>query len=117
MSVAPKNHLDYLTQIVAKFFIILRYSSILLQSSTMPHYVSSDDKSPPDGEDEILPDAPPTGVDMTTAEESEEARPTQRSVKLEDMFNGDDGDDDEFPDSSPGDTKMESSPPPVAQAQ
>ncbi|KAL1968217.1 hypothetical protein VTN77DRAFT_2052 [Rasamsonia byssochlamydoides] len=72
----------------------------------MPHSVSSD-SSKRDGEDDILPDAPPESA-------SAELEPTKAGVKLEDLFNDDD-DDDEFPASSApaADAKTESSPPPA----
>lgn len=79
----------------------------------MPHSVSSDDTPRPDGEDQILDDAPPVDTAMKE-ESSDEEKLAKPSVKLEEMFDGDeDEDDEEFPTSSAVDTKMESSPPPV----
>jgi DNA primase small subunit len=83
----------------------------------MPHSVSPNDSPRPDGEDEVLPDAPP--VDIPAKEEDSEMDTAKPTVKLEDMFNGDedeDEDDEEFPASSAADTKMESSPPPQIKA-
>lgn len=62
----------------------------------MPHSVSPKE-SPPRNDDETMTDAPPE----------------DNGVKLEDMFDGDD-DDEEFP-STAQDVKMESSPAPQPQ--
>jgi DNA primase small subunit len=80
----------------------------------MPHSVSSNDSPKRDGEDEVLPDAPPESANA--AEEQPEGTDNAKpSVKLEDLFNDDDDDDDdEFPTSSAADFKTQSSPPPLA---
>lgn len=81
----------------------------------MPHSVSSNDSPKRDGEDEILPDAPPEPASSP----SKQALGTngtdtgKAGVKLEDLFNDDD-DDDEFPSSSAVDAKTASSPPAAA---
>lgn len=64
----------------------------------MPHSVSPPG-SAAQNDDEMLPDAPAA----------------ENGVKLEDMFNDDD-DDDEFPASEAHDVKMESSPAPMPAA-
>lgn len=67
----------------------------------MPHSVSPEkSRSPDNGEDEVLPDAPAAN-DAPNGQEG-------TGVKLEEMFDDDD-DDDEFPASSAPDNKMETS--------
>lgn len=70
----------------------------------MPHYESPEQsRLQEDGEDEVLPDAPPDSAPNGQGEKE------GTGVKLEDMFNDDD-DDDEFPTSSaPDNNKMETS--------
>lgn len=69
---------------------------------SMPHSVSPESRLQENGEDEILPDAPPSN-----GQEEKEGT----GVKLEDMF-GDD--DDEYPASSaPDNNKIEASSPPA----
>lgn len=92
----------------------------------MPHSVSSEAPSP--AEDSILPDAPAeprleqddsgdnTQDDATTQSNSGEvvdsvSRPQTDEVRLEDLFNDDEDDDEEFPSSGATDVKMASSPP------
>ena len=93
----------------------------------MPHSVSSE--TSPAVEDSLLPDARPEqpnedrdlddsgdSVSAKDLEESEAKKPTSTAdVKLEDLFNSDD-EDDEFPTSSALDdgAKVEGSSPPAA---
>lgn len=88
----------------------------------MPHSVSPEDSPMPVDEDGVLPDAP---TNPTTEAESsqDESKPTPEKsandneqseskgdVKLEDLFNDEDDEDEEFPSSSAVDSKMASSP-------
>lgn len=75
----------------------------------MPHFVSSNDPTPRDNDDdEVLPDAP-----AAEAENNETAgeQKTETGIKLEDLFAGEE--DDEFPASSAPHAKITSSPPPA----
>ncbi|KAL9098980.1 MAG: hypothetical protein Q9163_005457 [Psora crenata] len=71
------------------------------------------------GDDCILPDAPPQEDGGWKGGDSDESKEKpaisdvaiNQEVKLEDMFNDEDSNDDEFPSSSPSNTKLESSPP------
>ncbi len=82
----------------------------------MPHSVSSDTSSRPEEEDRVLPDAPSESEETsehhdpqsTTEEDNEkEIEKIKQEVKLEDLFNDDD-DEDEFTSSgSTADSKME----------
>ena len=72
--------------------------------------------SPPEHteEDVVIPDAP--DLAEGDVEEPNESLPRthgsqKQEVKLEDLFNDEDSDDDEFPSSSVSNTKVESSPP------
>ncbi|KAL4938014.1 hypothetical protein BDV06DRAFT_226428, partial [Aspergillus oleicola] len=77
----------------------------------MPHSVASEGSNDPHKDDEVLPDAPATP-------NGDAAEKATTGVKLEDMFNDDDEDDNEFPASSaPAEQKSEPAkpqgPPPV----
>lgn len=74
----------------------------------MPHSVSGNSSPRREGEDDVLPDAPPaeTSNDQTQGEsEGERAEDAKAGVPLQDLFNDDDDDDDEFPASSAPDNK------------
>ena len=85
----------------------------------MPHSVSPE-SSPTTAEsleeDSTLPDAPTHHLDeqntalRVNGPESTGAEPVKAEVKLEDLFN-DDEEDEEFPSSSPPSAKVEGSPP------
>ena len=89
----------------------------------MPHSTVTEPVVPssPAEEDSVLPDAPPQALDYVKAEIEDENK-TERGdsmskapyadVKLEDLFNdGDDEDNDEFLSSAAVTAKPESSPP------
>lgn len=90
-----------------------------LAITAMPHSVSPEPSSPATEsreEDSTLPDAPTHNVDQQDIAlkgddpESTATGSVKEEVRLEDLFNDDD-EDDEFPSSSPPDAKVESSPP------
>lgn len=82
----------------------------------MPHSTLDDNAMPSPrqaSEDEIMPDAPaPKDENVEKPTDLAHAVEAQKEeVKLEDLFNDDDSEDEEFPSSSIPDTKIESSPP------
>jgi DNA primase small subunit len=84
----------------------------------MPHSVSSNDFAPHNNDEEILPDAPsaPENESVTDEQNGQPNQNAEGNVKLEDLFAGDEDDDEEFPASSAPDVKMASSPPPIPAA-
>lgn len=87
----------------------------------MPHSVSPEPSpiapSPRDEEDAPLPNAPPHDLEQPATALGANGRASaategaaKEEVRLEDLFD-DDEDDDEFPGSSPSGVKTESSPP------
>lgn len=72
----------------------------------MPHSISGNSSPRREGEDDVLPDAPPaeTSNDRTQGEsEGERAEDAKAGVPLQDLFSDDD--DEEFPASSAPDNK------------
>jgi len=90
----------------------------------MPHSTVSDpvDTSSQAEEDELLPDASAQALDGLKDEDSDDAneegskpnnsthQASKADVKLEDIFNDDDDEDEEFPSSGATTGKVESSP-------
>jgi DNA primase small subunit len=75
----------------------------------MPHSVASGGSPASHKDEELLPDAP-TGNTADASELNGEDNIAEKTagVKLEDLFNDEDDDDNEFPASSaPADVKME----------
>ncbi len=90
----------------------------------MPHSTAADLVTPssPLEEDSELPDAPPRALDIKEREGDNQKvlaieDPVQEAlmtdIKLEDLFNDDDEDDEEFPSSGAITGMVESSPPAV----
>ena len=82
----------------------------------MPHSTMTEQEPPSDqmDEDTDLPDATINKDEHHDGESDSGTRtdePQKQDVKLEDLFNDEDSDDDEFPSSSAPDGKVESSPP------
>ena len=90
----------------------------------MPHSVSPAPSSSGQQEDVTLPDAPPeivsspenglgtvSSYEAKAGNEGAVKKPSSGDIKLEDLFNDDESDDEEFPSSSATNGKLESSPP------
>lgn len=86
----------------------------------MPHSTPSDQSDSQEDEDDLLPDAPPTDAtdatdlpgDVAMESEEEKIEEEKMDVKLQDLFNDMDEEDDEFSSSRPDSkVKTESSPP------
>ena len=79
----------------------------------MPHSTLDDSlPSPKDADEDIdLPDAPPLNEHVNNNGIPSANDTQKQDVKLEDLFNDEDSDDEEFPNSSISNEKMESSPP------
>lgn len=82
----------------------------------MPHSTIAEQELSSDqmDEDTDLPDATITKDEHIDGESDSGIRtdgPQKQDVKLEDLFNDEDSDDEEFPSSSAPDGKVESSPP------
>ena len=79
----------------------------------MPHSTLDDPMSAPEPTegDIILPDAPEFKEDDSNESLPRAQKAQRQDVKLEDLFNDEDSDDEEFPSSSVSNTKAESSPP------
>ena len=82
----------------------------------MPHSTIAEQEPPSDqmDEDTDLPDATITKDEPIDGESDSGTRtdgPQKQDVKLEDLFNDEASDDEEFPSSSIPDGKIESSPP------
>lgn len=76
----------------------------------MPHSVTSEGSNASHKDDEVLPDAPPAADSPKPGENSgDDTEKATTGVKLEDLFDDEDDDDNEFPTSSaPAQTKTES---------
>lgn len=75
----------------------------------MPHSVTSEGSNACNKDDEVLPDAPPAAESPNPGENSGDGtEKATNGVKLEDLFDDEDDDDNEFPASSaPAETKTE----------
>lgn len=76
----------------------------------MPHSIASEGSNASHKDDEVLPDAPPAADSPNPGENSGDGtEKATTGVKLEDLFDEEEDDDNEFPASNaPAETKNES---------